>query len=128
MDEDDEGTSAHRKRSFLLNLSVQDGRTFTEIAGLQAASPDVALKELEDVMRHWATLRLAGVTASIEESAEWFSDTMQAANGMSSTEAVIAYALVASFAIAAVIKLLDENLISLSYPVDVKVLHIGEQH
>ncbi len=127
MDEDDDISFAHRKRSFLLNLSVQDGRSFTEFAGMQPTSPDVALKEMEDVMRYWATLRIAGVTDSIEESAQWFADTMQAANGMGDTDTVVAYALVASFAMSAVIKLLDEKLVSLTHPVDVKVLYLGDQ-
>jgi hypothetical protein len=127
VDEDDDISFAHRKRSFLLNLSVQDGRSFTEFAGMQPTSPDVALKEMEDVMRYWATLRIAGVTDSIEESAQWFADTMQAANGMGDTDTVVAYALVASFAMSAVIKLLDEKLVSLTHPVDVKVLYLGDQ-
>ena len=127
MDEDDDISFAHRKRSFLLNLSVQDGRSFTEFAGMQPTSPDVALKEMEDVMRYWATLRIAGVTDSIEESAQWFADTMQAANGMGDTDTVVAYALVASFAMSAVIKLLDEKVVSLTHPVDVKVLYLGDQ-
>jgi hypothetical protein len=94
---------------------------------MQPTSPDVALKEMEDVMRYWATLRIAGVTDSIEESAQWFADTMQAANGMGDTDTVVAYALVASFAMSAVIKLLDEKLVSLTHPVDVKVLYLGDQ-
>lgn len=113
-----------RRRQFLLSLSVNEGQTLASLLGFTPPSVDVQQIEETDVLRQMVQLGAIGVLSSIQEAAEWFSGVLKVRMDLDEQELTNAFNVFLAFTVAAVMKLVSEDLV---YPKhDVEVVFVRE--